>query len=188
MGKQIGFYFAPQDEDEMSRFLVEKDLLCIPRVCSTPSPEPVVPSLALHLEVSLVHRDFADMAIQNLSSPNQQFWQLTTEGLCIEWYRNKSNTIMSDRYSGTAIYSHPGRFYFRTLSPTSRQNSVLEESSRCLDRVMAAVVRRVKKLSSERSVENGPYYVGRHLASMVKAGKAQLFYANGVSPMRTRDL
>ncbi len=57
-----------------------------------------------------------------------------------------------------------------------------------LNRIMANIVHRVKRLSGKRTEDKYPYFIGQQLTNLADRGEANLFYGNDVSPLQVYEL
>ena len=183
MGKQINFYFDADDDKILGGFLFNKHLVCIPRMNPDPIPAILDPISAVDLAVKLIPAEYATEVLPLLSTPNNHFWHLIEHGVYIDWQRCKPNTTKHARYDGPPVYSQPGRFYFPTISAYETPTPLAQAVSTELNKVMAAIVRKVKSHATHIS-ENGNYYIGRHLADAAGRGNAIVLAGNGVTPIR----
>lgn len=169
MGSQIAIVQSAEDEQELVSFLQEKHrFLALPRVLPRADLDPVEFGASdadkqlffLETDAQLMREHVRPI---EGGSGGYQVDRNSVRGLFIEWNRTTWER------EGEA---QAGRFYFdRPVSST--------ESSRTMDRAFRAIQTWTKKHSPMRSDERHPMYVSRHLASMVREGRARIVYPNG---------
>jgi hypothetical protein len=167
MGTQIRIAQTLEDEEELNEVLLMKwNLLCLPWSFASPYLQPQRLG-ECDGKVQIIFCDsFRQTVMDNIrlvSGETGRYHVFPKNGLCIQWTR----TVRKGR--GFI----PGRYYFDSSSPVSESSSVV------LKKVMALIVRNVRRTYPKKSGKRYPVFVGPDLAKMLDKQEADLAYLDG---------
>jgi hypothetical protein len=168
MSRQIEIVQSGRDEMEFVSYILKReDVVCLPRLHKEPMPIPVLLGACSSEEQVLFLTDFRESTLANvrpLVNDSECFQIHPFDDLVIEWTRTKMHP------NGGYL---PGRFYFR------RNNVVCKDSSERLNRLMSAMMRKVRQTYTSVSYDEGIVFMGPHFATALEKGEVMLVYPDG---------
>ena len=180
MGRQIQIAQSAVDERDLQIFLAKKwKLLCLPRVGSSPVPEPIPFGNCDSMDQIIFPAALSAFVVSGWQRLKPAEWRGETEAgnlghmsstrflASVEWRR-------TDRVG--EHYVTGGRFYLHT---PGRHPQPSPEQKLAVQQLFNAIVSKVQRSYPMRSFNRYPTYVGPDLARQIGEGHATLKFAGG---------